>query len=64
MPIVAVENLQKSYPSPGGGTEMIVNVSSFNIDDKDQLALQGSSGSGKTTFLHLLAGVFFLIMEP
>ena len=36
---------------------MIVNVSSFNMGQKDQLALQGSSGSGKTTFLHLLAGV-------
>ena len=36
---------------------MIVNVPTFTIDEKDQLALQGSSGSGKTTFLHLLAGV-------
>ena len=36
---------------------MIVNVPSFNMGEKDQLAFQGSSGSGKTTFLHLLAGV-------
>jgi len=57
MTLVAVENLQKSYPSSGGGTEMIVNVPSFNMGEKDQLAFQGSSGSGKTTFLHLLAGV-------
>ena len=57
MTLVAVENLQKSYPSSEGETEMIVNVSSFNLGEKDQLALQGSSGSGKTTFLHLLAGV-------
>jgi len=57
MPLVAVENLQKTYPSSGVGTEMIVNVPTFNIDEKDQLALKGSSGSGKTTFLHLLAGV-------
>jgi ABC-type lipoprotein export system ATPase subunit len=57
MTLVAVENLQKSYPSSGGGTEMIVNVPSFNMGEQDQLAMQGSSGSGKTTFLHLLAGV-------
>jgi len=57
MTLVAVENLQKSYPSSGVGTEMIVNVPSFNMGEKDQLAFQGSSGSGKTTFLHLLAGV-------
>ena len=57
MTLVAVENLQKSYSSSGAGTEMIVNVPSFNVGEQDQLALQGSSGSGKTTFLHLLAGV-------
>ena len=57
MTLVAVENLQKSYPSSGVETEMIVNVPSFNLGEQDQLALQGSSGSGKTTFLHLLAGV-------
>ena len=57
MTLVAVENLQKSYSSSGAGTEMIVNVPSFNMGEQDQLALQGSSGSGKTTFLHLLAGV-------
>ena len=57
MTLVAVENLQKSYSSFGVGTEMIVNVPSFNMGEQDQLALQGPSGSGKTTFLHLLAGV-------
>ena len=57
MTLVAVQNLQKSYPSSGVGTEMIVNVPSFYLSKQDQLALQGSSGSGKTTFLHLLAGV-------
>ena len=36
---------------------MIVNVSSFTMEIKDQLALHGASGGGKTTFLHLLAGV-------
>ena len=57
MALVAVENLQKYYPSSRVGTEMIVNIPSFNMDEQDHLALQGSSGSGKTTFLHLLAGV-------
>ena len=57
MALVAVENLQKYYPSSRVGTEMIVNIPSFNMDEQDHLALQGSSGSGKTTFLHLLVGV-------
>ena len=41
MTLVAVENLQKSYPSSGVETEMIVNVPSFNMGEQDQLAMQG-----------------------
>ena len=57
MSLIEVENLQKFYRSYAGGTDMIVNVPSFIMEVKDQLALHGASGSGKTTFLHLLAGV-------
>jgi ABC-type lipoprotein export system ATPase subunit len=57
MSLIGVENLQKFYRSYAGGTDMIVNVPSFIMEVKDQLALHGASGSGKTTFLHLLAGV-------
>ncbi len=35
----------------------IVNVPSFDLGAGEQLALRGESGSGKTTFLNLIAGI-------
>lgn len=36
---------------------MVVNVAKFTLGAGEQLALRGESGSGKTTFLHLIAGI-------
>lgn len=55
--MLSVNNLTKSFVSPEGGTVQIVNVPSFSLAAGEQLALRGESGSGKTTFLHLIAGI-------
>jgi len=55
--MLAIAGLAKSYPSPSGGRTMIVEVSAFALAAGEQLALRGESGSGKTTFLHLIAGL-------
>ena len=52
-----VTDLRKSYPTPEGGTVDIVRVPSFTLAAGEQLALRGESGSGKTTFLNLIAGI-------
>ena len=35
----------------------IVRVHQFALSAGEQVALRGESGSGKTTFLHLIAGI-------
>src|SRR5437763_2088454 len=55
--MLAVTDLQKSFASPDGEQVEIVRVPEFSLAAGGQLALRGESGSGKTTFLHLIAGI-------
>ncbi len=55
--MLAVTDLRKSFVAPEGAAVEIVNVPSFSLAAGEQLALRGESGSGKTTFLHLIAGI-------
>jgi len=55
--MLAVSELKKSFVSPEGQPVEIVNVGSFALAAGEQFALRGESGSGKTTFLHLIAGI-------
>jgi ABC-type lipoprotein export system ATPase subunit len=55
--ILEVKHLVKSYVSPNGESQMVMDVPQFSIDLGEQIALQGESGSGKTTFLNLIAGI-------
>jgi putative ABC transport system ATP-binding protein len=55
--MLTVQNLTKSFVSPEGGLVPIVNVPAFALAAGEQVALRGESGSGKTTFLHLIAGI-------
>jgi putative ABC transport system ATP-binding protein len=55
--MLAVADLRKSFRSPEGERVEIVNVAAFALAAGEQVALRGESGSGKTTFLHLIAGI-------
>ncbi len=52
-----VAQLKKSFVGPDGGRADIVSVEAFALAAGEQVALRGESGSGKTTFLHLVAGI-------
>ena len=56
-PLLQISGLQKSFVAPDGGKPRIVDVPEFWLDAGTQLALAGESGSGKTTFLNLIAGI-------
>src|SRR5580698_5368378 len=55
--MLAVSGLEKSFVAPDGVRATVVNVKEFSLAAGGQLALRGESGSGKTTFLHLVAGI-------
>jgi putative ABC transport system ATP-binding protein len=57
MPAIEVEAVVKAFVSPDGERNTILDVPRFSLGDGQQMALQGASGSGKTTFLHVLAGI-------
>jgi putative ABC transport system ATP-binding protein len=52
-----VADLKKSFLSPEGKRVEIVNVPQFSVGAGAQVALRGESGTGKTTFLNLIAGI-------
>ena len=57
MSLLEISQLKKSYAAPDGGSHVVVDVPEFKLDAAEQVALSGASGSGKTTFLNLIAGI-------
>lgn len=57
MALLDILDLQKSFPLPGGGVQNVIEIPRFSLEPGVQLALRGSSGAGKTTFLNLIAGI-------
>jgi putative ABC transport system ATP-binding protein len=57
MALLSITSLRKAYASPDGGRATVVDVPAFALEPGAQVALRGDSGSGKTTFLHLIAGI-------
>jgi putative ABC transport system ATP-binding protein len=55
--VLDVRELKKSFRTPEGEREIIVDIDAFSMDEGEQVGLRGSSGSGKTTFLNLIAGI-------
>mgnify|MGYP001010791074 CR=1 FL=1 len=57
MALLTISNLVKDFVAPDGSRNRVVQVPRFEVGETMQLALRGESGSGKTTFLNLIAGI-------
>ena len=55
--MLQVTDLRKAFTAPDGLRTDAVRVTRFALAAGEQAALHGESGSGKTTFLHLVAGI-------
>ncbi len=55
--LLEIKDLVKTFDQPGGGRLTVLDVPEFLIDQGQQMALIGTSGGGKTTLLHLIAGL-------
>lgn len=52
-----LRNITKSYQEPDGGHLPILNIEQMTLGDKEQMALVGSSGGGKSTLLNVISGI-------
>lgn len=57
MQALVVQDLKKSYRAPDGSLTRVIDVPSLTLEEGEQAALEGGSGTGKTTLLNLIAGI-------
>src|SRR6185437_1125220 len=54
---VELRELRKQYVGPDGASVPVIDVPEFKLGDGEHVGLIGGSGTGKTTLLHLIAGI-------
>jgi ABC-type lipoprotein export system ATPase subunit len=57
MALLEVDHLVKAFRSPNRQPVPIIDIPSFVLSARQVEAVRGESGTGKTTFLHLIAGI-------
>ncbi|MFO0921925.1 MAG: ABC transporter ATP-binding protein [Pirellulales bacterium] len=55
--MLEIQNLKKAFTEPNGQALPILDIPSFRIEAGEQVVLLGKSGGGKTTLLHIIAGI-------
>ena len=57
MPLLEIHDLKKTFASPEGGHHTVLDIRHFRVEAGEAVGLAGTSGSGKTTFLNVIAGI-------
>src|SRR5688572_12273793 len=55
--MLQLRNVKKTYIEPDGSPLPILDIPNFGVADNEQMVLVGRSGCGKTTLLHVIAGI-------
>lgn len=55
--VVELEQVKKSFVESNGHLLPVLNVPRFRLERGEQMVLVGRSGCGKTTLLHVIAGI-------
>lgn len=55
--MLKITNLRKKFKNADGEVSDVINIPDFSLQENFQLAISGKSGSGKSTFLNLIAGI-------
>jgi ABC-type lipoprotein export system ATPase subunit len=57
MNLLEIRDLKVEYRRPDGTLWTVLRVPQFDLDEGEVAAVKGASGSGKTTFLNIVAGI-------
>jgi ABC-type lipoprotein export system ATPase subunit len=55
--MLQLKDIKKSFREPDGGVLPILDIARFEVKAGEQMVLTGDSGCGKTTLLHVIAGL-------
>jgi putative ABC transport system ATP-binding protein len=55
--MLVLRHVRKSFAQPDGTPLPILDIAHFEVKDGEQMVLVGRSGCGKTTLLHVIAGI-------
>ncbi|MEM1452915.1 MAG: ABC transporter ATP-binding protein [Planctomycetota bacterium] len=57
MALLELRDIRMEFRTPDGDQQTILDVPRFDVEAGQQVAVAGTSGSGKTTFLNVIAGL-------
>jgi putative ABC transport system ATP-binding protein len=56
-PHISIINIEKNYENTDGSTINVININELIVEKGEKVCIKGASGSGKSTFLNMIAGI-------